>query len=367
MYMKLKLIILVFFSAFLSPSCEEFSLETDNYIYDQPFPAEVELELPSAISSDEFLKSLKVLSGRGIHNYLRNFVYIGDEISGIINSTYQRIIAIDVEGISEYSYTGLDGNTKHVSVKESVNLDNMHWDYYMEIYDDTFSNLALQVLWNENTPEQIIILKPNSLNHYRMEDHPDAMVVFEYLSEVSASPYESSVYIGMSGLTISEQNPYAPDNIKLFFGVNNQIIDFIGSSNNPNVTLYDTSVKGKNWSFRGKADLAKNLAVTELALTRTELKNTENMMVDFALKKVILQELRNEYNYDGFSDEEILAEKDIDILAIESPSYFNSEGFYTSGKDVPAEYIHLRDFNNLIPFIPFELKDYEVAFISFVE
>ena len=315
MSLKLKLIILVFIGAFFLTSCEEFNLEPDNQLYDQPFPAQVELELPSAISSDEFLKSLKVLSGKGIHNYLRNFVYIGDEISGIINSTYQRIIAIDVEGISEFSYTGLDGNTKHVSIKENIVVDNVHWDYYMEIFDDNFSNLALQAFWNEATDEQLIILKPNRLNFYRMEDHPDAMVMLEYLAEVSASPYESSVYVGISGLITSEQDPYAPNNIKLFFGINNQIIDFIGSSNNPNVTLYDTSVKGKNWSFRGKADLIKNLAVTELALTRTDLNNVENMMVEFALKKVILQELRNEYNYDGFSDEEILTEKDIDISA----------------------------------------------------
>ncbi|MEN8121926.1 MAG: hypothetical protein ABFS35_16365 [Bacteroidota bacterium] len=367
MFLKSKAIILLFLGAFFLYSCEEFNLEPEDQAHDQPFPAEVKLELPSAISSDELLKSLKVLSGRGIHNYLRNFVYIGDEIAGIFNSTYQRIIAIDVEGASEFSYTGLDGNTKHVSIKESVDLENIHWDYYMEIYDDSFSNLALQAFWNDQTPEQLIILKPNQLNHYRMEDHPETMVILEYLTEVSAAPYESSVYVGISGLTTSEQNPYAPNNMKLFFGVNNQIIDFIGSSNNPNVTLYDTRVKGNNWSFRGKADLAKNLAVTELALVNPELKYVENIMEDFSLKNVLLQELRSEYNYDGFTDEEIFADKDIDISTIESPAFFNSEGFQSSGTNTSAEYSHLTDFSNLIPFIPLAVKNYEVAFVNFLE
>lgn len=367
MSLKSKLIILVSIGLFFSSSCDQFKLKPDSQIYDQPFPGEIELNLPSAISSDEILKSFKVLSGRGIHNYLRNFVHIGDETARIINSTYQRIIAIDVEGIAEFSYTGLDGNTKHVSIKESVIIDNIHWDYYMEIYDDTFSNLALQAFWNEETPEQLIILKPNQLNHYKMEDHPDAIITLEYLADDGATPYESSIYIGISDLTISEQNPYAPDNMKLFFGVNNQIIDFIGSSNNPNVTLYDTGVKGKNWSFRGKANFEKNLAVVELALAKTDVDSVENLMENFAVKEVILQELRKEYNYQGWSDEEILADKNIDISAIESPAYFNSEGFQGSGGNIPTEYAHLSDFNNLIPFIPLKVKEYVVEFVNFTE
>jgi len=367
MSLKSKLIIILFLTVFVFSSCEQFNLEPDKQEYEQVFPAEVELELPSAISSNEILKNFKMISGRGIHNYLRNFVHIGDETIGIINSSYQRIVAIDVGGISEYSYTGLDGNTKHVSIKDSVVINNILWDYYMEIYDDSFSDLALQAFWNKETPDQLIILKPNLLNHYRMEGHPDAMVIIENLTEQSAAAYENSIYMGISNLTISEQNPYEPDNMKLFFGLNNQIIDFIGSSNNPNVTLYDTRLKGKNWSFRGKADQGKNLAITELALPNTDTDNVENMMEAFSLKKVILQELRNEYNYAGFTDEEILNDKNIDISAIESPAYFNSEGFNGSGENIPAEYAHLIEFDNLVPFIPSEVKNYTVEFISFTE
>jgi len=362
MSIKLKLIALLFIGMLFSISCEQFSITPETQNYNQSFPTNVELELPSAISSYDSLKNFKALSGEGINNYLRNFVQLGYGTIEIINNSYQRIININPEGASEFTYTGLDGKTKYVSIKDSVLIDSVHWDYSMEIYDNSFSNLALQVFWNIETAKQLIICNVNQLNHDKMENHPDAIITIEYNTQASVASYEQSIYIGVSKLTTSDENPYAPDNIKLFFGINKQIINFIGSSNNPNVTLYDTDLVGKNWSFRGKADLAKNLAVLELALPETELENTENMMLNFSLKNVILQELKNEYDYIGLSDEEILADRNINAANIESPSFFNSEGFEGSGANIPTKYTHLSDFSNLAPFIPLEVKNYEIEF-----
>ncbi len=367
MYIKSKLIIIVLIGALFSISCEELSIEPDTQIADQSFPTDINLELPSAISSSEILKSYKVLSAAGIHNYLRNFVDIGYQTIEVINSSYQRINAVVPQGASEFTYTGLDGKTKLVSIANNVLVDSVLWDYRMEVYNNSFANLALQIFWNAETTEQLIFCNLNLLNQYKMEDHPNAIITIEYNSELGTKSYESSVFIGVSGLTISEQNPYAPNNIKLFFGINNQIIDFIGSSNNPNTTLYNTSLKGKNWSFRGKTDVTKNLAVLELALPDTELDIEENLMLNFSLKNVILQELRTEYNYVGFTDEEVLSDRNIDIANIESPAYFNSEGFQGSGTGIPSEYLHLTDFEILTPFIPLLVKNYEVAFISVIE
>ncbi len=364
---KLILSLVIFTGFVVLTSCEQFKLEPETDLYDKTFPAEVNFELPTAISSDEILKNFKVISGNAVHNYLRNFIFIGYEITEIINSTYKRLAAIDVEGLSEFSYTGVDGNIKHVSIREDNFHNSRHWDYYMEIYDNDFANLALQVFWNDSSTEQFVILKPNLLNHYKMQDHADVMFAFEYLGEASNHTYESSVYIGVSGLTISEQNPYAPNNIKLFFGLKDHLIDFTGSSNNPNASLYSTAIFGKNWLFRGKADPTENLALLELSLPETDIENTENIMTEFSLKNVILKELKEEYIYNGFTDTEILSDKNIDISTIDSPAWFNSEGFQSSGENVPDEYTHLSNFNTLAPFSPLEVRNDSVKFVIWLK
>ena len=179
-----------------------------------------------------------------------------------------------------------------------------------------------------------------------------------YKSGNNSEPYEKSILISLDGLNVRNSS-WDPDNMMFFIGQNGTIIDFIGSKNNPEALFFDKSLEpGRNWSFRGKADTLKNVAAMEIALVPQNLSYTGSLMDDFCVRKVTVLELREKYpEKNQLTDDELLTFAGFETSILGTPVYFNSEGFYVGGPEIPRDYEGLVNFDLLEPFIPIVVRD----------
>jgi hypothetical protein len=363
MYKKpIFLISLIFLLSFYS--CELLEINPDQSVDGKIIPTEVYMELPGTISTPYVADNQEKQSFETIYNEIRNYVFLAQKANEILAKAYQRIIAIEIQGIQEFAFTANDGNTKYVSIRKDITEDGVNWEYSMEIYNETFSDLALKAYWNISSQEQYIIFKPSRLNINEMQDQSDAIVKIIFKKGESATPYQKSAFICIDSLNIPESMSRFPENIFLFVGQNGNLFDVIGSADFPYATIIDSSLPvGRNLSFRGKVESLKNISVLQLALTYNSLENTEDLMNTYAIKKVILAELRALYPaMEDLSDDELLIHEGITPELLNSPVYLDQNGFVNSGTSISSDYSILLDFDYLIPFVPREVRDFHIAY-----
>ncbi|MBN1251066.1 MAG: hypothetical protein JXR51_06020 [Bacteroidales bacterium] len=358
--MKLKLLFLltISFSIF---SCDKLLLETNPETSDKIIQTEFYIDLPSSISH---IDNNKNISGNEISLYTRNFIFYADDMSRIVEKSYNRISSFQKTGLMDFSYTGVDEKTKHVAIVKNYSFENKIWDYFMEVSNNNYSDIALQSYWNINNNEQIIIFKPNTLNNNELIESPNAMVRIEYNYSINSTEYEKTYFVGISNLNISENFQYIPDNINLFVGEKLGIYDIIASSNNPNANLFNQNTfVQRNWTIAAKVDNNQNIAFVNIAIPINSLTDITDIWENYSVKNVFYDELLNIYTeYSALSQEDFFNELDIDINSLNSQIYFNSEGIYYTGTNIPNEYSHLVNISELEPFTPFEIKNYTVEF-----
>ncbi|NJO90567.1 MAG: hypothetical protein HC831_17600 [Chloroflexia bacterium] len=288
----------------------------------------------------------------------------------IVQASYQRMGAVETSGVLEFFYTDIDGKTKNVSIQKNFTdtIANKEWDYYMEVYNETFADLAMKAWWNTSPFEQKILLKPSSLNTTEMTDHENALVEIEYKKDAVASPYEEKLFVAIVELTRDNEISNVPENIVVSIGRNDNTLDIIGASNNPDVALLNYLYRdGRNWSFLAKMNITENIAAVQLALPPSTVETIDNLFVDYSLKQVILDEIKTVYpGNDGLPDSELFALAGIDGSLLESPGYFNQNGFVVAGTAPSSSYNNLIDFNGLTPFIPVFVRDYKVELTTIV-
>ncbi len=343
-------------------SCDSLEPEVETIEHEKVIPQETFIRVPSSLNEPTYFSNLKNIKGDIIYNYIRQYIGYADFTAEFIEKAYERIYTIERGGIFEFSYTGLDGKTKHINIHENYVDSVSSWDYYMEIYNETFADLALRTWWNTAPFEQIIYFKPSSLNSDKMKEHPDALVEINYKTGDAAGPYEKSMFVALTGLTTPPEIPFDPDNIMISIGQYGNTLDIRGASNNPDVTLLNHHFRGgRNWSFVAKVNTAENIAAVKLALPPSEVETSENLFTDYLLKKVLLDEILELYpGSTNLSEDELLNLVNIDGSKIQSPAFFNQSGFVSSGDAPSASYSGLTDFEGLTPYIPTFVRDYEI-------
>lgn len=361
---KLYLFFLLVFAAF-SVSCDELKLDKgETTELEKIIPEEVGIDIPSSLNYNEFFSLKTNVQGDEIYNYVRAFIYFADFASKLVENSYSRIKVIETPGIFEFSYTGIDGNTKNVSIIENYpdTIANLTWDYYMEIYNTGFADLALKAVWNLSPNEQKILFKPSSLNSNEMTNHSEALIEIEYKTESAAVPYEKSLYVAITGLSRGNEISYDPENIIVLVGQNGNQLEITGASSNPDVALLDAFYRGgRNWSFLAKMNIAENIAAVKLALPPSSTESIVNLFVDYSIKKALLEEIKTAYpGNESLSDAELFALAEIDASMVEEPGYFDENGFVAAGTAPSTSYSNLTDFESLVPFAPVFVRDYEI-------
>jgi len=340
-------------------SCDQFNQEPLEEEEIEIIPDKVYVEIPSAICSSELEDRFKTMTGDSIYNYMRYFVYLSQNANSIVQKTYNRLLSIDNQGVLEYSFTGVDGVTKNVIIRKNYPINGDSTYYYMEIYNRSYSDLALQSVWKLNPMKQIIVFQPSKLDQNEMTDHPNALVRIEYQIHPEGIDYDTLSSTFIYGLSDTIAHIYTPDNILLSIGKKGNMIDLIGSTNNPNAYFFDTNYTGgRNWTFFAKADNAKNIACAQIALPPSWLENIENIFVDYSIKNVLADEIRiSNPEFANLTDIELFTMAGINPEELESPGYFNSEGFISAGPNIPPGYENLNNFELFVPYIPKTVRD----------
>ncbi len=350
-------------------SCDDLKLDKgETSVQEKIIPQEIGIYIPTALNLDSGIDKKKSISGNEIYNYIRRYIGLADKMTKIVQNSYQRMGVIETSGVLEFFYTDIDGKTKNVSIQKNYTdtIANKDWDYYMEVYNGTFADLAMRAWWNASPHEQKILFKPSSLNTTEMMAHKNALVEIEYKTNTAASPYEEKLFVAIVGLTRDNEISYAPENIIVSIGRKGSTLDIIGASSNPDVALLDYYYRdGRNWSFFAKMNVTENIASVLLALPPSTVETNENLFIDYSLKQVILDEIKkaNPGN-DALSDSELFALAGIDGSLVESPGYFNQNGFVSAGTAPSSSYSNLADFDGFTPFIPVFVRDYAIELSS---
>ncbi len=340
-------------------SCDLFNQEPIEEEKIEIIPDKIYVDIPNSICSSELEERFKTMTGDSIYNYMRYFVYLSQNANRIVQKTYNRLLSIDNQGVLEFSFTGVDGITKNVIIRENYPIDGDSSYYYMEIYNKNYSDLALKSVWKFNPLQQIIIFHPSKLDQNEMTDHPNALVRIEYQVQAEGTDYDTLSSTFIYGLTDTIAHIYTPDNILLSIGKKGNMIELIGSTNNPNAYFFDTNYSGgRNWTFFAKADNVKNIACAQIALPPSWVESIENIFADYSIKKVFADELRisnPEFAY--LTDLELFNMVGINPEELESPGYFDSEGFISAGPNIPAGFENLDNFELFGPYIPKTVRD----------
>ncbi len=353
----------IFFVLVLFPCCDLFDHSLEETEKREIIPQNVGIDIPGSLSSDEEAERFKSLTGDSVYSYLRYYVYLSENANLVLQKTYNRLRSIDTQGITEFSFTGLDGFTKLVSLKQNYEVEADTFDFYMEIFDQTYSNIALKAIWNENPLNQIILFQPSKLNHLEMKDHPDAMVKIEYSIPLQDNQYDTIASSYLSKLSTFGSGIYMPDNILITIGKKASALSITGSVNVPKAYIFDiTYTGGRNWTFLANADEVKNIASAQIALAPSYLENTENIFTEYSVHKVFADELRiSRPDLAYLSDDELFVEVGIDPSELQSPVFYDISGFLSAG-ETPSGYESLLNFDFSEPYIPIIVRDSTVSF-----
>ena len=347
----------------LSMSCSGFNPEEEIIVQEVIIPQESRILIPSSLNSSGSLINNKLVGGDTIYNFIRGYINIVDVAAEIIENSYQRISAIENKGILEFPYTGLDGKTKNVSIRKNYTDSVSSWDYYMEIYSETYANLALKAWWNKSPLEQKIIFKPSSLNTSKMQKHQEALAEIHYKTGDAAVPYEKSMLIAITNLTKVREISYDPEKIIVFAGQIGNSLEISGASSNPDVALLDFYFRGgRTWTFLAHVNTSENIAAVQLALPPSSIESDEVLFTDYLLKEVILDEIKLVYpGNDLLTNIELFSLAGIDGSKLENPAYFGQDGFLSAGEAPSASYSNLIDFEDLTPYTPVNVRDYTIV------
>jgi hypothetical protein len=361
--------VVLFFLIVGIASCDDLKLDKGpTLLQEKIIPQEVGIYIPSALNSDSGVDKKKSINGSEIYNYIRSYIGLADKMTSIVQSSYQRMGVVETSGVLEFFYTDIDGKTKNVSILENYTdtIANKDWDYYMEVYNETFADLALKAWWNVSPHEQKILFKPSSLNTTEMTNHKNALAEIQYKVGSAESQYEEELFVAIVGLTRKNEISDVPENIIISIGKNSNTLDITGASYNPDVALLDFNYRGgRNWTFLAKMNTTENIAAVELALPPSSIETVDNLFTDYSFKQVVLDEIKTvNPGSETLSESELFALEGIDGSLVESPGFYNQSGFVAAGTPPSTSYNILIDFEELTPYVPVFVRDYTIELTS---
>jgi hypothetical protein len=342
-----------------SSSCDLFNLDVEEQERAKIIPDKVYIDIPSCLNSDELSGNFKSSSGDSVYNYLRYYLFLKIDAEQILQQTYNRLKSIDTKGLTEFTFTGVDGNTKLVSLRQNYMLGEDTMQYFMQIYNESYSDLALEAYWTLNPLKQIITYYPSKINVNQMQQHPDCIVSIDYFVPGSNSTFDTISNVYLYHFSLSSKNRFMPDNLLITTGKKSNSLTLNGSINVPEAWYFDASYTGgRNWTFFANADIINNRAAVQLALPNSWHDTNENLYDEFYPKVVFADEVRiSRPDLANLNDDDLLLAMDINPDDLETPGYFNEDGYFSAGESIPPGYENLLDFGDLVPFVPVTVRD----------
>jgi hypothetical protein len=189
------------------------------------------------------------------------------------------------------------------------------------------------------------------------QTNPEALVMIEY-SE-SGTNYTQEMTVSISGLKTDSGNHL--NNLKMNVGKTGDILYVKGNANLPTVTIIDVNhTGGYQWAFIAKGDESNDIAMAEVALPPCNY-TSNDVLSPFAIKTVLTAEINTVYP-DATAEQVALYLEHTD-----APGYFESNGFVSSGTNVPANTAFTSSFldmQNMKPFTPKNVNDLNINFAN---
>ena len=326
-------------------------------------PAQFSIDIPTSISSNTGTLRGRasgdgdgVIEGDEIYESLRYFIHLGEESADILELTLKVGAILEANNVRSYTFDGDDdGREKRIDITEGVTRGGVSYEYELVMVDTENEEQAVQLLWNTSPVSGVGILKPYNIDRTDSDASENAFLRIDY-SEDDAT-YDATMTISISGVEPVENGDI--DNMKMFVGKKGDIIEVMGNSNHPNVVIIDEDFTGgRNYAFVGRGDETTDLGVVKLALPPSST-TTADVLDTYSVYSVLEAEIN------AVAD---LEQSVIDAILVEaqSPAYFNSDGFITSGADnAPASFsASFVDLSGMNPFVPNDIKNLEVNFIQ---
>ncbi|MCH8318694.1 MAG: hypothetical protein IIA88_09415, partial [Bacteroidetes bacterium] len=228
------------------------------------------------------------IQGCEIYEQLRLFIEIGNNSGKIVEFLMTAIRQNNINKAMTFQLTGDDGRTKDYEVVANpVDNTGKTWEFKLEVEDSV--NTALQLWWNINPVEGLVIL---NLYHIDRVDNPDAvnmMYQIEYSEDKVITGYDARMIVTITGITEPNPNSWSVDNFRMGVGINGKIVDVWGNSNHPNAFLIDSTTipRGRNYAFVARGDTALDIGVAELAIVPSTEPTNTTILTDFAIYNVL--------------------------------------------------------------------------------
>lgn len=295
------------------------------------------------------------VEGNEIYASLRYFIWLGEESAEIAERSLIIATFLNNQNVTSLTFESEDdGRLKRLELTRDVTRAGVSYENELMMFDEESNGRALQLLWNTNPVSGVAILNPYNID--RIENtNPDAFLRIDYTEDDPS--YEASMLVSISGLDPEEDEV---SNIKMFVGRNGDVVEVRGNSDHPNLTIIDPDFTGgRNYAFVGRGDESADLGVVNLALPPSNV-STSDVFSNYSVKAVLQAEIASTGINLGTELENCI------LQDAESPAYFNASGFIDAGVDnkpvaFDSEFV---DLSGLNPFVPVDIRDMEVDFIS---
>lgn len=339
----------------------------DNTSSSGAFPENVAIDIPESLSSDSVQSTAKVstndtIKGGEIYAHLRTFIRIGEKSAEVINDIMQAIKKFELNKPMDFTFISNDDQrTKHCIVVENAVYLGKNYAFKLTITDS--SHNAMQVFWNSSPVEGVAILDPYEINHKTL--NLGVLYSLEY-GEGTLAAYDKHMIVSITGWPAI--GVYGLNNLKMFVGKKNSMLDIYGNSNHPNASIFIyPNPDGFSYSFTAHADQANNIAVVNLALPGTSLSSADSIFINYSITKVFENEMHTIWDKTANGDPVKLAfiKAAIDklLLSTQIPGYFSAGGYIGCGTTKPDgftdDFVNISD---LTPYIPNDVKKLKIQF-----
>jgi len=271
-FKNLSLLLLVF-AMLVATSCSEDEEEINNPI---EIPEQFAVDIPSSISNNTGGLNGRttadgdgIIEGNEIYAALPHFIHLGEESAEIVEVTLQIGAILSINNVRSLTFDGEDdGREKRIDINENVTRGGVSYEYEMTLVDTEEEELALQVLWNTAPVSGVAILKPYNLDRTDVDAVESAFLRIDYTED--HADYEAAMTVSIAGIATVDNGDI--DNLKMFVGKNGDIVEVMGNSNHPEITIIDPDFEGdRNYAFVGRGDESTNLGVVNLWLPESNV------------------------------------------------------------------------------------------------
>ncbi len=304
------------------------------------------------------------LSGGAIYGALGHFIKLGEESADIVEEIIGGIRFLNITGITSVTYeSDDDGRMKRLDVSDGTSYNGVTYQYQLLVTDvesesEADAGKAMQIFWNTDPIAGVAILKPYNIDRDENADAPETLFRIEYVDE-SDLGYDAHMIVTITNFPIDAENdPFGPDNLKMFVGKAGDIVDIYGNSNHPNASFI-TETTGFNWAFVASGHDGDEIGVAEVGLPPSDLNSTsrQEILETHSVREVFSNQILEAFPQAG---QEII---DAFLDNTVAPGYFDSEGFVQGGES-PGE--NWNEFENriqsLTPFNPSAISSYSLEF-----